>query len=164
MARATVFCVPSVVATSGDAEGFGIVFIEAQAMGLPVVSTRSGGIPEAVEDGQTGLLVTEDDPQELAEAIIRLMQDERLWKRFSLAGRSRVLKHFDLTKQTQRLENIFDNLLLSRTTTVEHYEISPAAVGASIERVPNYSSQGAQNIFPSESPMRSSNNTVAKGA
>ena len=130
MARATVFCVPSVVATSGDAEGFGIVFIEAQAMGLPVVSTRSGGIPEAVEDGQTGLLVAEDDPQELAEAIIRLMQDERLWKRFSLAGRSRVLKHFDLTKQTQRLENIFDNLLLSRTMTVERSSNNTVTKGA----------------------------------
>jgi colanic acid/amylovoran biosynthesis glycosyltransferase len=120
MARATVFCVPSVVATSGDAEGFGIVFIEAQAMGLPVVSTRSGGIPEAVEDGQTGLLVAEDDRKELAEAIIRLMQDEKLWNSFSLAGRRRVLQWFDLTQQTQRLENIFASLPLSRTMAVEH--------------------------------------------
>ncbi len=63
MARAAVFCVPSVVAASGDAEGFGMVFIEAQAMGLPVVSTLSGGIPEAVKHGETGLLVTERDPR-----------------------------------------------------------------------------------------------------
>jgi glycosyltransferase involved in cell wall biosynthesis len=164
MARATVFCVPSVVATSGDAEGFGIVFIEAQAMGLPVVSTRSGGIPEAVEDGQTGLLVAEDDRKELAAAIIRLIQDESLWKRFSLAGRRRVLKWFDLAQQTQRLENIFASLLSSKTMAVEHQEIFSSVVGASIERLPNYSSQGAQNAFPYESLMRSSDKNVAKGA
>ena len=69
-----VFCVPSVVAASGDAEGFGMVFIEAQAMGLPVVSTLSGGIPEAVKHGETGLLVTERDPAALAEAILRLLR------------------------------------------------------------------------------------------
>ncbi len=98
MARAAVFCVPSVVAGSGDAEGFGMVFIEAQAMGLPVVSTRSGGIPEAVKDRETGLLVSERDPRALAEAILQLMQDGELWRRFSLAGRIRVLDNFNLVQ------------------------------------------------------------------
>jgi len=114
MARASVFCVPSVIAGSGDAEGFGIVFIEAQAMGLPVVSTRSGGIPEAVEDGETGLLVSERDPRALAEAILQLMQDDELWQRFSLAGRIRVLENFNLFKQTRRLECVFEQLLAGR--------------------------------------------------
>jgi colanic acid/amylovoran biosynthesis glycosyltransferase len=114
MAKSTVFCVPSIVAASGDAEGFGIVFIEAQAMGLPVVSTRSGGIPEAVEDEETGLLVAEADPAALAHAILRLMQDNELWQRFSLAGRRRVLEKFDLARQTRHLEKLFDRLLFSR--------------------------------------------------
>jgi glycosyltransferase involved in cell wall biosynthesis len=114
MARASVFCVPSVIAGSGDAEGFGIVFIEAQAMGLPVVSTRSGGIPEAVKDGETGLLVSEHDPRALAEAILQLMQDGELWQRFSLAGRIRVLDNFNLFKQTGRLEYVFEQLLAGR--------------------------------------------------
>jgi glycosyltransferase involved in cell wall biosynthesis len=111
MARASVFCVPSVVAASGDAEGFGIVFIEAQAMGLPVVSTLSGGIPEAVKNGETGLLVTERDSPALAEAILRLMGDKELWQRYSLAGRSNVVHHFNLAEQTRRLENLFEQLL-----------------------------------------------------
>ena len=112
MALAAVFCVPSVVAASGDAEGFGIVFIEAQAMGLPVVSTFSGGIPEAVRHGETGLLVKERDPRGLAQAILRLLQGDELWQRFSLAGRRNVENHFNLARQTARLEKIFERLLV----------------------------------------------------
>ncbi len=135
MSRAKVFCVPSVVARSGDAEGFGIVFIEAQAMGLPVVSTRSGGIPEAVEDGRTGLLVAEDDRPALAESIIKLMRDEELWQRFSLAGRMRVLESFNLARQTQRLEDIFHTLLSTRAASIEPHKIFQRGVGASFERM-----------------------------
>jgi len=111
MGRASVFCVPSVVAASGDAEGFGMVFIEAQAMGLPVVSTLSGGIPEAVKNGETGLLVTERDAPALAVAILHLMQNEELWQRYSLAGRRNVVNHFNLAQQTRRLENVFAQLV-----------------------------------------------------
>jgi colanic acid/amylovoran biosynthesis glycosyltransferase len=111
MARAAVFCVPSVVAASGDAEGFGMVFIEAQAMGLPVVSTRSGGIPEAVRNQETGLLVKERDPRALAEAILALIESDQLWQRFSVAGRKRVVEHFNLARQTERLEDVFEQLL-----------------------------------------------------
>jgi colanic acid/amylovoran biosynthesis glycosyltransferase len=117
MALAAVFCVPSVVAASGDAEGFGIVFIEAQAMGLPVVSTRSGGIPEAVRHGETGLLVKEGDPHGLAQAILRLLEGGELWQRFSLAGRRNVETHFNLVGQTARLEKIFERLLAERYQT-----------------------------------------------
>jgi colanic acid/amylovoran biosynthesis glycosyltransferase len=114
MARAAVFSVPSVVADSGDAEGFGMVFIEAQAMGLPVVSTLSGGIPEAVEHGKTGLLVKECNPAALAEAILELMQNDELWHRYSVAGRKRVVDQFNLLHQTERLENVFEKLLEGR--------------------------------------------------
>jgi len=114
MARSTIFCVPSVVAASGDAEGFGMVFIEAQAMGLPVVSTLSGGIPEAVRDGETGLLVRERDPLALAQAILRLIEDRELWHRYSIAGREHVLSRFNLAHQTRDLENIFGQLLAGR--------------------------------------------------
>jgi glycosyltransferase involved in cell wall biosynthesis len=111
MARATVFCVPSVVAASGDAEGFGMVFIEAQAMGLPVVSTLSGGIPEAVQHGETGLLVAQRDPHGLAAALLLLLENGDVWRRYSAAGRKRVVEQFDLAQQTGRLETIFEQLL-----------------------------------------------------
>ncbi|MGC2401604.1 MAG: glycosyltransferase [Acidobacteriaceae bacterium] len=114
MARSAIFCVPSLVAASGDAEGFGMVFIEAQAMGLPVVSTLSGGIPEAVRNGETGLLVKEGDAPALTQAILRLIEDGELRHQFSIAGRKRVVSHFNLVQQTNRLENLFDQLVSRR--------------------------------------------------
>jgi len=71
--RATLFCLPSLQ------EGFGIVFLEAMASGLPVVSTTATAIPEVVPHGRAGLLVPAQNPQALAEAIVSLLADpERL--------------------------------------------------------------------------------------
>jgi colanic acid/amylovoran biosynthesis glycosyltransferase len=100
MGRAKVFSVPSITADSGDAEGFGIVFAEAQAMGVPVASFASGGIPEAVANGETGLLSPEKDWRSLARDIALLLREDDLWKRMSDLARRRVAEHFDLRKQT----------------------------------------------------------------
>jgi glycosyltransferase involved in cell wall biosynthesis len=67
--QADVFCLPSVQ------EGFGIVFLEAMAAGLPIVATRSAAIPEVVPDAQAGLLVAPDNSAALAEALIALLQN-----------------------------------------------------------------------------------------
>jgi colanic acid/amylovoran biosynthesis glycosyltransferase len=107
MNKAKVFCVPSVRATSGDCEGFGIVFAEAQAVGLPVVSFAHGGIPEAVSHGETGFLAVERNSQELAKYILQLIADPILWQRFSDNGQKRVQAEFNLRKQTQALEEIY---------------------------------------------------------
>lgn len=108
MNLAKVFSVPSTTAASGDSEAFGIVFAEAQAMGLPVASFASGGIPEAVAHGETGLLSAERDWQELALHLLLLLEDNDLWQRFSRAGQERVRLLFDLKKQTRALEEIYD--------------------------------------------------------
>lgn len=111
MNRARVFSVPSITAASNDAEGFGIVFAEAQAMGLPVVSFASGGIPEAVAHGKTGFLANEQDSESLAAYILRLLEDEALWHRFSQEGQERVLAMFNLHNQTRKLEDIYEAVL-----------------------------------------------------
>ncbi len=111
MNRATVFCTPSVVAETGDAEGFGMVFAEAQAMGLPVVSFATGSLPEAVADGQTGFLAPEGDWQALAARILLFLQDGELWTRFSKAGESRVRCQFDIRKQALALEVIYEQVI-----------------------------------------------------
>jgi colanic acid/amylovoran biosynthesis glycosyltransferase len=107
MQHAKVFCVPSITAESGDAEGFGIVFAEAQATGLPVVSFASGGIPEAVAHEKTGFLAPERDVDALATYLQVLLANPMLWNNFSRQGRERVLKEFNLKHQTLLLEDIY---------------------------------------------------------
>ena len=77
-----------------DFEGFGIVFLEAAASGRAVIGGATGGVPEAVEEGVTGLLVGGTDPQELAGAIRRLALSAELRQRMGQAGRRRVLTDF----------------------------------------------------------------------
>lgn len=74
-----------------DVEGFGIVFLEAGACARAVVGTRAGGIPDAIVDGETGLLVPQSAPEALAEALGRLLDDGALRARLGAAGRRRVL-------------------------------------------------------------------------
>lgn len=111
MNRAKVFCVPSVTIRSGASEGFGMVFAEAQAMGLPVVSFQTGGIPEAVSHGETGFLAPERDWDGLAEYILCLMKNKELWHQFSNNGQKRIRERFNLIYQTGLLEDIYDKVL-----------------------------------------------------
>ncbi len=111
MARASVLCVPCVTAENGVSEAFGLVFIEAQAMGLPVVSFASGGIAEAVADGVTGYLIKEKDVQGLASGITRLLRNPALWTKFSTAGIARVRSKFNLNVQSRELESLYEQVL-----------------------------------------------------
>lgn len=111
MSRARVLCVPTVRAANGDMDGCPFVFFEAQAMGLPVVSYTSGGTPEAVADGETGLLAKEGDTAELGRLVERLMESGQEWARMSAAGRERVRRKFDIGKQCERLEAMYDALV-----------------------------------------------------
>jgi colanic acid/amylovoran biosynthesis glycosyltransferase len=108
MLRARVLCNPSVTAASGDMEGFGMVFAEAQAVATPVVSSMHSAIPEAVSHGQTGLLCPERMPGPLAEAILTFLKDDIFWARTSEQAAAWVRQHFDISKQTIKLERIYD--------------------------------------------------------
>jgi glycosyltransferase involved in cell wall biosynthesis len=88
---ADVFCLPSLQ------EGFGIVFVEAMAAGLPIVAARAGAVPEVVEDEVTGLLVPPGDPPALGAALIRLLDDADLRRRQGDEGTRRA-ESFDLEK------------------------------------------------------------------
>jgi phosphatidylinositol alpha-1,6-mannosyltransferase len=89
-----------------DVEGFGIVYLEAGLLGRPVVGSRTGGVPEAVLDGRTGLLVTPDDPTALADAIQKLMDDPELASRLGFEGRKRAEHEFDPALQFKSLTDL----------------------------------------------------------
>ena len=109
MAGSDIFLHPSVTTPKGDREGVPNVIYEAQATGLPVVATRHGGIPEVVEDGETGLLVPEGDPPALAEALAALDdQDRRL--QFGRAGAARIRECFTLEAQAEAYIEIYRQL------------------------------------------------------
>jgi colanic acid/amylovoran biosynthesis glycosyltransferase len=110
--RARIFCVPSTTAANGDSEGLGMVFAEAQAMGVPVVSTIHGGIPEVVVHGVTGLLTPERDSQALADALSLLLADDGLWQRLHHAAPQHIGEHFDLVKQTALLEDFYNGIIV----------------------------------------------------
>ncbi len=87
--QATVFTLTPQQVGSGKLhfEGFGLVYLEAGAYGLPVVATRSGGVPDAVKDGVTGFLAEPEDIQSLADALVRLLTDSDLNRRMGRANR-----------------------------------------------------------------------------
>ncbi|NJN71831.1 MAG: glycosyltransferase [Limnothrix sp. RL_2_0] len=112
MNRSKVFCMPSFTTDDGHSEAFGMVFAEAQAMKLPVVSFKSGGISEVVIHGQTGFLAEEKNLDQLSSYILKLLQDTGLWNQFSQNARDWVIQKFDIKKQTAILEDFYDSVLI----------------------------------------------------
>jgi glycosyltransferase involved in cell wall biosynthesis len=104
---ASALCVPSVTARNGDSEGLPIAILEALCMKVPVVASRHAGIPEAVLDGETGLLASERDEKELAEQILRFLTDEPFRNACTRRGSDWIATQFDLVRQTSRLEDIY---------------------------------------------------------
>ena len=107
LTKAHVLVAPSVPTRCGRREGIPVVLMEAMAHGIPVVASALSGIPELVEDGQTGLLAPPRDPEKLADALERLYQDPALSVRLSRAGRLKVEREFDLHKSAARLARRF---------------------------------------------------------
>jgi glycosyltransferase involved in cell wall biosynthesis len=111
MTRALLLCAPSVTASTGETEGLPTVVAEAQASGLPVVSTYHAGTPEAVVHGVTGFLAPERDWEKLAAYIVRLIEDESLGRKFSQEARKRAVADLNLHRQTRALEDIYEAVL-----------------------------------------------------
>lgn len=102
---AEVFTSPSIY------EPFGIVNLEAMACGTPVVSTKVGGIKDVVSDGKTGILVNPRNPEEVAEAVNKLLADKELAKNMGEKGRRRVEKEFSWERIAERTLALYKSIL-----------------------------------------------------
>ncbi|HWE13265.1 MAG TPA: glycosyltransferase [Solirubrobacteraceae bacterium] len=112
MSSSLLLCVPCKAAASGDQDGLPMVFLEAAAHRLPVVSYASGGVPEGVADGETGLLAPEGDVVALARSLQAVVRDPELAGRLGSAGRARVEAMFDINRCTARLERLYDETVM----------------------------------------------------
>jgi len=99
-----VFIMPS-RNIGGDYDGFGVVYLEANIKGKPVIAGESGGVGDAVEDGVNGLLANPEEVADIAEKVVRLFQDEFLRKRLGEEGKKRALKSFGWPGQAKKIKN-----------------------------------------------------------
>jgi len=94
---------------NGDYEGFGIVYLEANLAGKPVIAGRGGGVGDAVENGLNGLTVDPKNVEEIAGAVIRLATDEELRRKLGERGRERAIREFNWPKQIKKIyQTIYD--------------------------------------------------------
>lgn len=112
---------------TGDSEGFGITFLEANACGKPVIGSRTGGIPDAVEHNVSGLLVKPDDVDGTRQAIVRLLSDDAIRTRFGRQGRERVENRFSWDHTVKRVLNIIDGLAQDANKDLRERTIRSAA-------------------------------------
>ena len=103
--QASVFVCPSIY------EPFGIINLEAMACKTPVVASSVGGIKEVVVNGETGFLITAGAEKEMAEAIIKLLDNQNMRNKFGKAGRNRVEKHFSWDSIARQTKKLYESLV-----------------------------------------------------
>jgi glycosyltransferase involved in cell wall biosynthesis len=109
--------VPALLATAGffvsssKTEGISLTVLEAMSVGLPVVTTAVGGSPEILVEGTTGHLSPAENPQALADAILRMCRTKSAWKKMGRAGRERVEEHFNIRSTMAHYESLYEQTL-----------------------------------------------------
>ena len=102
---------PSVTSADGDEEGLPVVLMEALSKGLPVVTTQHAGIPELIQDNETGMMVPERDNHAIAEKLSILIEQPDMYLHIAQTGRSVIERDFNIMKLNDSLVKIFENLL-----------------------------------------------------
>jgi glycosyltransferase involved in cell wall biosynthesis len=112
---ACVFLMPCVKSPEGSMDGIPVAMMEAMACNVPVVSTWISGIPELVQDGVNGYLVSGEDIDVLAETLKKVLSDMDLVRRFGQVGRERVQRYFDIDYTAAQIRNLIVSVLGSHS-------------------------------------------------
>jgi len=115
-----IYVLACIWAPDNDVDGLPMMLMEAMACGLPAISTRLVGIPDLIRDGETGILVDPNDPEALADAIMRLSEDEDEACRLATAGRRHLEDRFDLQTCLEPLIDAFREKLQPRDLSSSH--------------------------------------------
>lgn len=105
--KSDLFVLGCEIAANGDRDGIPNVLVESLAMGVPALSTKVSAIPEILIDGQTGMTVPPSQPDQLVEAMLKVLTDETLRKRLIVGGQQRVHDTFDNSQWIQKLADVF---------------------------------------------------------
>lgn len=111
MRKAAMLVLPSVRTRTGRNEGLGMVLLEAAATGVPMIGSHQGGIPEVIIDGETGLLVSQRNVDELCACMLELLHDSARRLNMGLQARKLVEQRFDIRRQNETLEGYYDAVL-----------------------------------------------------
>ncbi|HHS50414.1 MAG TPA: colanic acid biosynthesis glycosyltransferase WcaL [candidate division Zixibacteria bacterium] len=111
LSKCHIYVHPSIIHEDGAEEAQGLAIQEAQALGLPVVATNTGGIPEGLIDGISGYLVPERDPESIAQKIQFLIENSELWPQIGLAGRAFVEDKYDITYYIEKIEALYRGII-----------------------------------------------------
>jgi glycosyltransferase involved in cell wall biosynthesis/SAM-dependent methyltransferase len=109
-ASADIFIAPSITDSSGDTEGQGVILLEALASGVGVISTKTGGISEIIQEGKNGILTTPGDTKELSGAIQKLLNDKILLKKLAIEGQQ-MAKAYDWQLIGWKFAELYENLI-----------------------------------------------------
>ncbi len=120
-----VYVLPAIFDDRGDTEGLGVVLIEALQNARPVVASGVGGIVDVIQHEKTGLLVPEKNPQALADAVLRLLDDPALARRLGQQGRAEAERQFDWDRITSETERLYRSAL-GEVTAVSDFQSAPA--------------------------------------
>lgn len=122
MCRARILAAPCVTGEDGNRDALPTVIIEAMAMGLPIVATPVGGIPEMIDQGTQGLIIPERDVRALADALLVAFRDDGAWRNWSGSAVRRVRSHFD---REVTIRQLAATMMAATTQTNNHPEHSP---------------------------------------
>ncbi|EOP90047.1 hypothetical protein IGM_02236 [Bacillus cereus HuB4-4] len=111
MANADIFCAASLEAANGDLEGIPNTLKEAMAIGVPVISTNHAGIPELITNNKEGVLVQENNVNQLASALEFMLTNRELWETYTVAARQKIEQKFNLVQQLQQQSEFYDELV-----------------------------------------------------